>query len=256
MLCTSRIDPSKSAYKTLEGPHDFSRHPWAPPGCRAVIHELANNKTSWGLQGTNTWYIGPAPNHYWSYKFYVPETQAYRIPASAQFFPSYCEIPTETPFKDAACTAAELIIELHQHCNADTHRDLSQQQYAIKIINEIYKHSNKQPPRVDKTTAQPPRGEPTLSGNPTAPRTMKKGPRTHNRITRNNTLGLAFHNLHDVPLAYTWHRLPHQPKHPQAFTIATSYPNVGNHCAGHCSPNFPANTTMCPNNGTRAIHPF
>ena len=33
MLRTLRTDPSKSAYEVLEGPHDFNRHPWAPPGC-------------------------------------------------------------------------------------------------------------------------------------------------------------------------------------------------------------------------------
>jgi hypothetical protein len=29
MLRDSRIDPSKSAYEILEGPHNFNRHPWA-----------------------------------------------------------------------------------------------------------------------------------------------------------------------------------------------------------------------------------
>jgi hypothetical protein len=31
MLRASRIDPAKSAYEILEGPHDFNRNPWAPP---------------------------------------------------------------------------------------------------------------------------------------------------------------------------------------------------------------------------------
>ncbi|KAL7503780.1 hypothetical protein ACHAXN_002039 [Cyclotella atomus] len=47
----SRIDPSKSAYQVLEGIHDFNHHPWAPPGCRAAIHEPANNRTLWGPRG-------------------------------------------------------------------------------------------------------------------------------------------------------------------------------------------------------------
>ncbi|KAL7475216.1 LOW QUALITY PROTEIN: hypothetical protein ACHAW6_001141 [Cyclotella cf. meneghiniana] len=77
MLRTSKIDPSKSAYEVLEGPHDFDRHPWAPPGCRAVIHKPTDNRTSWGPRGTNACYIGHSMNHYHSYKFYVPETRAY-----------------------------------------------------------------------------------------------------------------------------------------------------------------------------------
>jgi hypothetical protein len=109
MLRTSRVDPSKSAYEVLEGPHDFNRHPWAPPGCRAVIHEPADNRTSWGPRGTDAYYMSPATDHYWSYNFYVPETRAYRISTSAQFFPSYCAVPSETELEAATRTAAELI---------------------------------------------------------------------------------------------------------------------------------------------------
>eukprot|EP00804_Cyclotella_cryptica_P025469 CCRYP_011974-RA/>CCRYP_011974-RA protein AED:0.11 eAED:0.08 QI:0/0/0/0.66/0/0.33/3/0/643 len=82
MLCTSRIDPTKSTYEILEGPHDFNRNPWAPPD------EAATTRASWGPRGTGAWYIGPAMHHYQSYEFYVPETRAYRISTSAKFFPS------------------------------------------------------------------------------------------------------------------------------------------------------------------------
>ena len=54
---------------------------------------------SWGPCCTDAWYIGPAPHHYCSYEFYVPDTWAYQISASAQFFPTYCEIPSEMPIK-------------------------------------------------------------------------------------------------------------------------------------------------------------
>ncbi|KAL7485737.1 hypothetical protein ACHAW6_011335 [Cyclotella cf. meneghiniana] len=77
MLRTSCINPTKSAYDILEGPHDLNRHPWAPPGCRAVIHKPTDNRTLWGPRGTDAWYIGPAKHHYRSYEFYVPDAQAY-----------------------------------------------------------------------------------------------------------------------------------------------------------------------------------
>ena len=86
ILCTSRIDPTKSAYEAMEGPHDFDRHPWAPPGCRAIIHKPTDNRTSWGPHGTNAWYISPSMNHYHSYEFYIPEARAYQISAAAQFY--------------------------------------------------------------------------------------------------------------------------------------------------------------------------
>ena len=191
MLHTSCIDPSKLAYEVLEGPHDFSHHPWAPPGCRAIIHEPTYNRTLWGPRGADAWYIGPASHHYRSYEFYVPDTRAYQISASAQFFPTYCEILSETPTQDAAHTAAKLIIELQQQCNESTNFDLSRQQRAIKIIKEIYQFNNQWPPREEEPGAEALRVEPTLSSNPTAPRTLKTAKQTHNHVTRNNTPGLV-----------------------------------------------------------------
>ena len=63
------------------------------------IHEPTTTRTSWGPHGTDAWYIGPTPQHYCSYEFYVPEKQAYQISTSTQFFPMYCEIPSETPIE-------------------------------------------------------------------------------------------------------------------------------------------------------------
>jgi hypothetical protein len=39
LLRTSRHDPSKSAYKQLNGPYDFNKWPMAPPGTKAIICE-------------------------------------------------------------------------------------------------------------------------------------------------------------------------------------------------------------------------
>ena len=59
MLHTSRIDPPKSAYEILEGPHDFDKdfdcHPWASPGCRVVVHEPTDSCTSRGPRGTDAY---------------------------------------------------------------------------------------------------------------------------------------------------------------------------------------------------------
>jgi hypothetical protein len=191
MLRTSRIDPTKSAYEVLEGQHDFNRHPWAPPGCRAVIHEHAENRTSWGPRGTDAWYIGSAPEHYRSYEFYVPDTRAYRISNSAQFFPSFANIPQETDIEAATRTAAELIIELRRSANPKDPTKLSRHQQAIKVINDIFHRIKQQPPRVEDPNHPTPRVEATLSSNPTAPKVVKSKPRRHNRLTRNNTPGLA-----------------------------------------------------------------
>ena len=174
MLRTSRIDPTKSVYENLEG-----------------AHEPATTRTSWGPRGTDAWYIGPAMHHYRSYEFYVPETRSYRISASAKFFPSYCDLPTESPIEAAARTAAELLIKLRQQRDPQDPTQLSRHQRAIKIINDIYHLNSQQAPRVNTQTSPPPRVEPTLSSNPTAPRILRTTPRLHTRVTRRNTPGLT-----------------------------------------------------------------
>ena len=96
MLQRARNDPTKSAYKVLEGPHDFKRQPWAPPGCRAVIHEPANTRAYWAPRAIDAWYLGPAKEDYRSYNFYVSETRGYRVSNSAEFFPAYSVIPEQS----------------------------------------------------------------------------------------------------------------------------------------------------------------
>ncbi len=53
MLCTVRINPKLSAYLILEGPHDFNKNPWAPPGTRAVVYETPERRQSWAPRGIN-----------------------------------------------------------------------------------------------------------------------------------------------------------------------------------------------------------
>jgi hypothetical protein len=64
LLRHSRIDPTKSAYKLLEGPNAWNRYPLALLGTKAVIYEDANTRASWALHGLNAWLLGPSKDHY------------------------------------------------------------------------------------------------------------------------------------------------------------------------------------------------
>jgi hypothetical protein len=64
LLRPSRIDPTKSAYEALHGPYDWNRFPLAPPGCKAVIYEAPESRTSRGSRGTDAWYLGPSLDHF------------------------------------------------------------------------------------------------------------------------------------------------------------------------------------------------
>jgi hypothetical protein len=97
MLRTSRAHPQLSAYHVLEGAHDFNRVPWAPPGTRATIFKPPETRTSWGPRAIHAWYIGPAPQHYRCYNFYLPTTGGTRTSGQATFYPQHCRTPLKTP---------------------------------------------------------------------------------------------------------------------------------------------------------------
>ena len=69
---TSRIDPLKPAYETLNGhKYDWNAHPLAPPGTRAVIYRDTVTRISWGQRGLDAWYCGPAMDHYICAHFFI-----------------------------------------------------------------------------------------------------------------------------------------------------------------------------------------
>ena len=46
MLRTSCTDPTKSAYKVMEGKFDYNKTPLAPPGTKALIYKAATRRAS------------------------------------------------------------------------------------------------------------------------------------------------------------------------------------------------------------------
>jgi hypothetical protein len=64
LLRSSRVDPSKSAYKILNGPYNWNRYPLAPLGCKAIVYEDGNTCESWAPQGVDAFYLGPEKDHY------------------------------------------------------------------------------------------------------------------------------------------------------------------------------------------------
>jgi hypothetical protein len=58
-----------------------------------VKYESSEACTLWGSQGTDAWYVGLSLNHYKCNHYFFPETQAYQISGSANFFPQHCQVP-------------------------------------------------------------------------------------------------------------------------------------------------------------------
>jgi hypothetical protein len=89
MLRVSRIDPTKSAYKILNGPYDWNRYPVAPLLCKVVVYEDSDTRGSWASRGVDAFYLGPAKDHYSSNNYYIPETWAYCISGSTELYPQH-----------------------------------------------------------------------------------------------------------------------------------------------------------------------
>eukprot|EP00970_Alexandrium_tamarense_P017799 scaffold11398_cov137-Alexandrium_tamarense.AAC.1 len=199
MLRTSRVNPRLSAYHVLEGPHDFNRMPWAPPGTKAVIYDAADARTSWAPRGTDGFYVGPAKQHYRCYRFYTPETGGYRTSAKATFYPSHCRMPTETALDRLGHTAVKLTNILAKLSTQPT--IASRHLTALKQLTDIFADMTKQQKHITEGTIQrvsdqgrhkqqqrvEEEVQPTTSTNPTRKNNIIKLKLNHLRHTRRNT---------------------------------------------------------------------
>jgi hypothetical protein len=108
MLRASCVNPSKLAYKILNGPYDWNRYPLAPLGCKAVVYKDGNTRESWASHGVNAFYLGPAKDHYRCDNYYIPDTRAYHVSGSTELFPQHCQLPSMTPHQHFFALTDEL----------------------------------------------------------------------------------------------------------------------------------------------------
>jgi hypothetical protein len=222
LLRPSRIDPTKSAYEALHGPYDWNRFPLAPPGCKAIIYEAPESRTSWGSRGTDVWYLGPLLDHYRCNHYFVPETQAYRISKSAELFPQHCQVPFFLWNEHLQEVLDELVTTLQEmkpnkrtrvltkliNIIDTSSRDQDARTITVPAHNwmlpegDIQRHPYVQPStppaeqRVDADMKEQRVAHPMwritdappiiTAPNPTDPRQLKKTARTHSRLTCHN----------------------------------------------------------------------
>ena len=92
LLRTCPVNPAHSAYSYIHGPYDFSAHPLAPLGCRAVSHVRAikegGTRGAWGNRGKVAYYVGPKLKAYRVWYFYDPDTRRVHDNDTAEFYPN------------------------------------------------------------------------------------------------------------------------------------------------------------------------
>jgi hypothetical protein len=94
-----------SAYAQLNGNFDFNRTPLAPPGTRIIAHEKLDQRASWYPHGLDSYYLGPAFDHYRCYQVHITKTKGTRIVDTVDSPPAKLEMP-RTSSKDLASIAA------------------------------------------------------------------------------------------------------------------------------------------------------
>jgi hypothetical protein len=71
--------PALLALEALEGSYSFDATPMAPLGTKVLAHHKPNQRSSWGFQALNVWYISPSLQHYWCIKIIIRNTGGERI---------------------------------------------------------------------------------------------------------------------------------------------------------------------------------
>ena len=114
-----------------------------PPGTKALLFEPPDQRPSWGPHGIDAWYIGPTMEHYRCFKFYLPETNATRIGATAKFFPHHCKMPKLSSEDAATAAANDLIAALQKPSPALPYLKLgSTHTTALKELATIFNNTS------------------------------------------------------------------------------------------------------------------
>ena len=85
LVQASRINPAISAYNQIYGIFDFNPTPLAILGMRVCVHDRSLINGSWADKGIEGFYVGPAPNHYKNYTYYMPKTRAFQTSDNVEF---------------------------------------------------------------------------------------------------------------------------------------------------------------------------
>lgn len=113
-LCLNHLlpyspNPTVSAYAGIHsGALDFTRHPIAPAGTRILIHDKPTVRSSWAPHGVPGYYLGPALQHYRSYRVWSSTSKATRISDTLAWFPSGFTVPGPSPHDNLLAAATTL----------------------------------------------------------------------------------------------------------------------------------------------------
>ena len=87
LLRGSHTQPKISAYEHVIGKYNYSRNPIAPVGTKVIVLNDPNSRPTWAPHGNRGYYLGPAMNHYRSYRILMEDTGRVRVSDSVSWHP-------------------------------------------------------------------------------------------------------------------------------------------------------------------------
>ena len=164
-----------SARMALEGAHDFSAHPVAPPGCEITVHQTIDQMTSWGLNGIKGWYLGPSYEHYRCHKVYIPATRGERVASTVDFHTKNSRLPHISAEEAATQAAKDLTAALQQHKQGAPFAPVGDAQLnAIRELASIFEELTAPQKNRDQGNKEPQQPAPRVEKKQPAPMVQKK----------------------------------------------------------------------------------
>ena len=205
---------------------NFNSTPIAPLGSKAVSFIAPDDRNTWQPHAFDTWYTGPAPDHYRLLEFYNPRTGGMLHTGTYQIFPAHCAIPTISEGDLTIAAAADLMRELRATIPTTTQQKVRHAE-ALRDLTNIL--NNGRAPRVDqqgpprvKTQSAPRVVTGGSTADPTNPATLRTTKRVHQRKTRNNTPISATHDVPHSPPTTRARAKPAAPSPPRRTRSSTA----------------------------------
>ena len=276
LLRFSRRNPLISANNELYGPFDFGKTPLAPLETKNLIYDDPAVRASWAPHATDGYYVGPATDHYRCLRFYIPTTRRFRFADTWRLYPTHCQVPVLSEHDKTLLMAndflrriGEVVPTLAQDKikHIETIRRLSEimsgQPDPLSPTPPAPRVGDAAPPRVATiapprvATTAPPRVAPiapptatqptaprvaTTSNTITAPATLRRLPRIHQRVTRANNPFEVLADGDDDDDTIVHSNSNHSPKQAVPNRMVSVLSSVPPPVHQRRSPNFPSNT--------------
>ena len=92
MLWQSWLNPELSAYKQVDGIHNFEQTPLLPLGWKVKINEKPHKGLTYAPHSVDGWYLGPVVHNCRCYTWYKIYTGGKNTPDTISFFPAFIKI--------------------------------------------------------------------------------------------------------------------------------------------------------------------